>query len=83
MHLEEKQALSVHTQQLSSEPSKENLEKDLWEDTGVTRTLSSQERELLQNRGVNHSLFSHHHSLFLPTHQHRLLNNIEPDQSSA
>ncbi|XP_025126108.2 zinc finger and SCAN domain-containing protein 5B-like [Bubalus bubalis] len=31
-------------------PSKENLEKDLWEDTGVTRTLSSQEPELLQNR---------------------------------
>ena len=35
------------------------------------------------NCQVNHSPFSHHHSLFLPTHQHRLLNNIEPDQSSA
>ena len=32
-------------------PSKENLEKDLREDTGVTRTLLSQEPELLQNRG--------------------------------
>ena len=31
-------------------PSKENLEKDLREDTGVTRTLLSQEPELLQNR---------------------------------
>ncbi|XP_027369846.1 zinc finger and SCAN domain-containing protein 5B-like [Bos indicus x Bos taurus] len=30
-------------------PSKENLEKDLLEDTGVTRTLLSQEPELLQN----------------------------------
>ena len=32
-------------------PSKENLEKDLVKDTGVTRTLSSQEPELLQDRG--------------------------------
>ena len=32
-------------------PSKENLEKDLVKDTGVTRTLSSQEPELLQNHG--------------------------------
>ncbi|XP_055409725.1 zinc finger and SCAN domain-containing protein 5B-like [Bubalus kerabau] len=31
-------------------PSKENLEKDLREDRGVTRTLLSQEPELLQNR---------------------------------
>ena len=32
-------------------PSKENLEKDLLKDTGVTRTLPSQEPELLQDRG--------------------------------
>ena len=32
-------------------PSKEYLMKDLLEDTGVTRTLSSQEPELLQDRG--------------------------------
>ena len=32
-------------------PSKENLQKDVLEDTGVTRTLSSQEPELLQDRG--------------------------------
>ncbi|XP_061245442.1 zinc finger and SCAN domain-containing protein 5B-like [Bos javanicus] len=31
-------------------PSKENLQKDVLEDTGVTRTLSSQEPELLQDR---------------------------------
>ena len=31
-------------------PSKEYLVKDLREDTGVRRTLSSQEPELLQNR---------------------------------
>ncbi|XP_070628487.1 zinc finger and SCAN domain-containing protein 5B-like [Bos indicus] len=30
-------------------PSKENLEKDLVKDTGVTRTLSAQEPELLQD----------------------------------
>ena len=32
-------------------PSKENLEKDLVKDTGVTRTLSAQEPELLQDHG--------------------------------
>ena len=32
-------------------PSKENLEKDLREDTGVTRTLLSQEPQLLHDRG--------------------------------
>ena len=32
-------------------PSKENLVKDLLEDTGVTRTLPSQEPELLPDRG--------------------------------
>ena len=32
-------------------PSKENLVKDLLEDTGVKRTLPSQEPELLQDRG--------------------------------
>ena len=32
-------------------PSKEYLVKDLLEDTGVTRTLSSQDPELLQDRG--------------------------------
>ena len=32
-------------------PSKENLEKDLLKDTGVTRTLSAQEPKLLQDHG--------------------------------
>lgn len=32
-------------------PSQENLEKDLLEDTGVTRTLLSQEPELVQDGG--------------------------------
>ncbi|XP_040107741.1 zinc finger and SCAN domain-containing protein 5B-like [Oryx dammah] len=39
-------------------PSKENLEKDVLEDTGVTRTLSSQEPELLQDREGDVSITS-------------------------
>lgn len=40
-------------------PSKENLEKDLLEDTGMIRTLPSQEPELLQDCGEYLKLGDH------------------------